>query len=293
MIYMELSKKYPIYFILPALLIFSALFILPTVEGFYYSFTDWNTYAKNIHFIGLGNFGELLKEGILPLALKNTLIYAVFTTLLLNVVGFTLALALNEEMKFGTFFRTVFYMPVVIAGLIVGYIFKAIYNPDFGILNQFIRAIGMDFLARDWLNESGIAIFSIIMTEVWRSSGFCMIIYLAGIKTISKDLLEQSKVDGASYLQKVRHIVFPMIAPTFTVNLLVTMISSLKVFEIVLVLTQGGPGYNTDVINTFIYRNFAGGNWGYASAAGLVQTVIIGIISFVMLAYLRKREVAL
>jgi len=290
---MELSKKYPIYFILPALLIFSALFILPTVEGFYYSFTDWNTYAKNIHFIGLGNFGELLKEGILPLALKNTLIYAVFTTLLLNVVGFTLALALNEEMKFGTFFRTVFYMPVVIAGLIVGYIFKAIYNPDFGILNQFIRAIGMDFLARDWLNESGIAIFSIIMTEVWRSSGFCMIIYLAGIKTISKDLLEQSKVDGASYLQKVRHIVFPMIAPTFTVNLLVTMISSLKVFEIVLVLTQGGPGYNTDVINTFIYRNFAGGNWGYASAAGLVQTVIIGIISFVMLAYLRKREVAL
>lgn len=293
MISMDLSKKYPIYFVLPALLIFSAFFIVPTIEGFYYSFTDWNTYAKNIHFIGLRNFGDLLQEGILPLALKNTLVYAVLTTALLNVVGFSLALALNEDMKFGTFFRTVFYMPVVIASLIVGYIFTAIYNPTYGILNQFLRGVGLNSLAMGWLTDSKIAIFSIIMTEVWRSSGFSMIIYLAGIKTISKDLLEQSKVDGASYLQKVRHVVFPMISSTFTVNLLVTMISSLKVFEIVLVLTQGGPGFDTDVINTFIYRNFAGGKWGYASAAGLVQTIIIGIISFVMLRYLRKREVDL
>lgn len=290
---MEPSKKYPIYFVFPALIIFSVFFILPTFEGFYYSLTDWNTYARDIHFIGLRNFKDLLKEGILPLALKNTMLYAVLTTILLNIVGFALALALNEDMKLGRYFRTVFYMPVVIASLIVGYIFSAIYNPTFGILNQFLRAVGLEVLAANWLTDSKIAIFSVIMTEVWHSSGFGMIIYLAGIKTISKDLLDQSKVDGASYLQKVKNVVFPMISSTFTVNLLVTMISSLKVFEIVLVLTQGGPGYDTEVINTFIYRNFAKGNWGYASAAGLVQSIIIGIISFALLEYLRKREVEL
>ncbi len=287
------KQRYPLYFILPALLIFSLFFILPTIQGFYYSFTDWNTYAKDIHFVGFRNFADLFNEGILPLALKNTIIYAVITTVLLNVFGFAMALALNEKIKLGGFFRTVFYMPVVIASLIVGYIFTAIYNPNTGILNQLLNTVGLGFLAQSWLSDIKIALFSIIATEIWKSTGFSMIIYLAGIKTINNDLLEQANIDGASYLQKCKNVIFPMIASTFTVNLMVTMINSLKVFETVLVLTQGGPGYYTEVINTFIYRNFAKGNWGYASAAGLVQTIIIAIISFAVLSFLRKREVEL
>ncbi len=290
---MHKTKRYPIYFLFPALLIFSVFFIIPTIQGFYYGLTNWNTYAENIDFVGVQNFIELFQEGVLPLAFKNTLIYSVLTTFLLNIVGLALALALNEKIKTGGFFRTIYYVPVVIAPLIVGYIFTAIYNPTTGILNQFLNAVGLDFLAQEWLSNSKIAIFSIIGTEVWRSSGYSMIIYLAGIKTISNDLLEQSEIDGSNYFQKCKNIIFPMIAPTFTVNLLVTMISSLKVFEAVLILTQGGPGYDTEVINTFIYRKFAGGNWGYASAAGFLQSIFIGVISIAVLRFLRKREVDL
>jgi raffinose/stachyose/melibiose transport system permease protein len=130
-----------------------------------------------------------------------------------------------------------------------------------------------------------------IATAVWQSSGFNMIIYISGLKTISHDLIDASNVDGANYFQKCIHVMFPMIAPTFTVNFLLSLISSLKVFEIILVLTQGGPGYTTEVINTFVYRQFARGNWGYSSAAGLVESVLVAIIAFVALAFLKKREV--
>lgn len=290
---MGITKKYPLYFLLPALIIFSVFFIFPTIQGFYFGLTDWNTYARHIHFIGFRNFVELFQEGLMPLALKNTLIYAVCATFFLNAVGLLLALALNEKLKAGNLFRTVFYIPVVIAPLIVGYIFTAIYNPTYGILNQFLSHIGLGFLTHQWLSDIHTALFSIIGTEIWRNSGFSMIIYLAGIKTISADLLEQANIDGASYLQKCRSVIFPLIAPTFTVNFLVTMINSLKVFETVLVLTQGGPGYYTEVINTFIYRKFAGGNWGYASAAGFVQSAFIAVIAFGVLIFLRKREVDL
>lgn len=290
---MGITKKYPLYFVLPALLIFGGFFILPTIQGFYYGLTDWNTYARNIHFIGIRNFIDLFNEGLLPLALKNTLLYAFFATIFINIVGLILALALNEKIKSGNLFRTIFYIPVVIAPLIVGYIFTAIYNPTYGVLNQFLSHVGLSFLTRQWLSDIHTALFSIIGTEIWRSSGFSMIIYLAGIKTISKDLLEQSSIDGASYLKKCKNVIFPLIAPTFTVNFLITLISSLKVFETVLVLTQGGPGYYTEVINTFIYRKFAGGKWGYASAAGFLQSVFIAIIAFIALTFLRKREVDL
>jgi raffinose/stachyose/melibiose transport system permease protein len=290
---MEKMKKYPLYFIFPALLLFIIFFVTPTIENFYYSFTDWNTYASTIHFTGFKNIIELFKENVLPLALKNTLIYAFFVTIFVNIVGLLLALMLNDSFHGVNFFRTVFYIPVVIAPLIVGYIFTAIYNPTNGILNEFLRLTGLGILASNWLSDNHTALYSIIATEIWKSSGFTMIIFLAGLKTVSVDLLDAANVDGANYFQKCVKVMLPMIAPAFTVNILVTMIDSLKVFETVLVLTGGGPGYDTEVINTFIYRNFARGNWGYAAAGGLIQSVIIAAISVFILIFLRKREVDL
>jgi raffinose/stachyose/melibiose transport system permease protein len=286
-------KRYPLYFLIPALLLFTMFFVVPTVEGFCYSFTDWNTYAPTIHFNGFTNFVTLFKEGVLPLALKNTMLYAFFVTIFVNLVGLVLALALNEKLKFANLFRTVFYIPAVIAPLIVGYIFTAIYDPTYGILNSFLNTIGLGFLAKEWLSDPNLALIAIMATAVWQGSGFNMIIYISGLKTVSHDLVDAADVDGATYIQKCGHVMFPMIAPTFTVNFLLSLISSLKVFEIVLVLTQGGPGYDTEVINTFIYRQFAKGNWGYSSAAGLIQSILIAVIAFIVLAFLRKREVDL
>ena len=136
----------------------------------------------------------------------------------------------------------------------------------------------------DWLNDPKIALYSIIMTELWRSSGFAMVVYLAGLKTIPRDLLDQASVDGARYLKKFRRVTFPLLAPSFTVTVLLMLINSLKVFETVLVLTNGGPGWVTEVFNTFIYRNFASGNWGYATSASLTLSLVIAavaVLSFV------------
>ncbi|MFC4303757.1 carbohydrate ABC transporter permease [Cohnella boryungensis] len=288
---MKKHVRYPLYFILPALAIYGILFVYPTLSGFAYSFTDWSSYSDEVNFIGLDNYRSLFSEGVLGLAIKNTLIYAFFVTIFVNLIGLMLALLLNRNSKIGKFYRTAFYTPVVIAPLIVGYIFTAIYSPENGILNEILRTLGLGFLAVDWLNDSRYALFSIIMTELWRGAGFAMVIYLAGLKTIPKDLLEQASVDGANAFSRFKNIVFPLLAPSFTVNFLLTVINSLKVFETVLVLTNGGPGYDTEVFNTLIFRNFSRGNWGYATASGLVLTLIVSIIAITFLRILRKREV--
>ncbi len=288
---MKRQFKYPLYFIYPALAVYSLLFVFPTLSGFAYSFTDWSSYSDEVNFIGLDNYRDLFSEGVLGLALKNTLLYAFFVTIFVNAFGLGLALMLNRSTRMGKFYRTAFYTPVVIAPLIVGYIFTAIYSPEDGILNHMLRLVGLDALAVDWLNDSRYALFSIIMTELWRGAGFAMVIYLAGLKTIPKDLLEQADVDGTNAFSKFRHIVFPLLAPSFTVNFLLTVINSLKVFETVLVLTNGGPGYDTEVFNTLIFRNFSRGNWGYATASGFLLTLVVSIIAITFLRLLRKREV--
>lgn len=287
------QARYPVAFIFPALAVYVALFVFPTVSGFYYSFTDWSSYSDEVNFIGLDNYRQLFTEGVLGTAFANTMIYAVAVTVLVNAIGLLMALMLNRSAKITKLYQTSFYTPVVIAPLIVGYIFTAIYSPEQGILNHFLRFVGLDFMAVDWLNDSRYALLSIIMTEVWRSSGFAMVIYLAGLKAIPRDLLEQAGVDGAGALSKFRNVTFPLIAASFTVNFLLTVINSLKVFETVLVLTNGGPGYDTEVFNTLIFRNFSRGNWGYATASGFLLTLIVSLVAISFLRVLRKREVEL
>jgi len=283
--------RYPLIFIAPAFVVYLVFFVVPNITGMYYSVTDLSTYSDTVKFIGIDNFIRLFREGFLTTAIRNTLLYAVCVTVFVNLFGLALALMLNERPRLGNLYRTAFFTPYVIAPLIVGYIFTAIYQPEVGILNRALRGIGLGALAADWLNDPKIALMSIIMTELWRSSGFAMVIYLAGLKTIPQDLLDQASVDGAPYLKKFRRVTFPLLAPSFTVTVLLMLINSLKVFETVLVLTNGGPGWVTEVFNTFIYRNFAKGNWGYATSASLALSIVIAIVAVVFLRILRRREV--
>ena len=249
--------QYPLIFIAPAFVVYLVFFVVPNITGMYYSVTDLSTYSDTVKFIGIRQFTRLFREGFLTTAIRNTLLYAVCVTVFVNLSGSRSRCMLNERPRLGNLYRTVFFTPYVIAPLIVGYIFTAIYQPEVGILNRALRGIGLGALAADWLNDPKIALMSIIMTELWRSSGFAMVIYLAGLKTIPQDLLDQASVDGATYLKKFRRVTFPLLAPSFTVTVLLMLINSLKVFETVLVLTNGGPGWVTEVFNTFIYRNFA------------------------------------
>lgn len=288
---MNRNLRYPLLFAMPALLIYFVMFIAPSLGSFYYSLTDWNFSAPTVSFVGLQNFRDMFEDSVLLIAFKNTFIFAFIVTIMQNAVGFVLALLMNEKLFLRNTLRTVYFLPIVISPLLVGYIFGAIYHPEYGILNQFLNFIGLHALANDWLNDPRIALYSIIATELWRVSGFAMVIYLAGLQTIPADVVEQSKIDGAGYGKRLRHIVFPLVAQSFTVNFILSLISCLKVFDIVFALTKGGPGFVTEVFNTYILRSFGNGELGYSTAANLVLFFLITIIALLFLYFLRKREV--
>ncbi|CAN7625573.1 sugar ABC transporter permease [Paenibacillus sp. LjRoot153] len=285
------KMKYPLYFSFPALAVFLLFFITPTLIGFYYSFTDWNINADQIRFNGLENYIELFKEPRLKTALINTLIFAAVVTLMQNLLGLGLALILNEALKLRNLLRMIFFMPYVIAPIVIGYIFRAIYHPEHGIMNTMLDKVGLHFMVHDWLNDPKYALISIIVTDLWRVAGFSMVVYLAGLQFIPKDLIESSSMDGAQYWQRFRSIIFPLLAPALTVNVLLSMIGSMKVFEMVMVLTEGGPGYTTEVFYTYIRGMFSTGLFGYATAVNVVLFILVTIIGVPVLMAMKKREV--
>lgn len=285
------KQRYPIYFSFPALAVFLLFFITPTVIGFYYSFTDWNINADTIKFNGLDNYRALFQEPRLVTAFSNTLIFAAVVTLMQNALGLGLALILNEALKLRNFLRMIFFLPYVISPIVIGYIFRAIYHPGHGIVNQFLNAAGLGFLAQDWLNDPKYALFSIIVTDLWRVVGFSMVIYLAGLQFIPKDLTESANIDGARYWERFRYIVFPLLAPSLTVNVLLSMINSMKIFEMVMVLTEGGPGYTTEVFYTYIRTMFSTGEFGYATAVNLMLFLLVTVVGVPVLLAMKKREV--
>ncbi|MCA0755715.1 sugar ABC transporter permease [Paenibacillus sp. N4] len=284
-------KKYPLFFSFPAIIVFLLFFITPTVIGIYYSFTDWNINADEIKFIGLDNYRELFNEPRLKKAFTNTLIFAAAVTVLQNVTGIALALILNEKLKLRNLLRMIFFMPYVIAPLVIGYIFRAIYHPEHGIVNRIFDSVGLDSMMQDWLNDPRFALFTIIVTDIWRVAGFSMVVYLAGLQFIPKDLTECASIDGASYWTRFKHVVFPLLAPAFTVNVLLAMIGSMKVFEIVMVLTEGGPGYTTEVFYTYIRNTFSSGEMGYATAINMLLFVLVTLVGVPVLMAMKKREV--
>ncbi|WP_248927026.1 carbohydrate ABC transporter permease [Paenibacillus hamazuiensis] len=284
------SLKYPYYFVLPALLIYTLLSVTPKLMGFYYSMTDWNLHAKEIAFIGLDNYRKMFADEEMIGAFKNTIVFAFFATILQNVCGLGLAMLLNAKLRLQNVLRTVFFLPYVIAPIITGYIFTALYHPEHGLVNEALRLIGLGALAQDWLNDPNYAMFSVIVTDIWRLSGFAMVIYLAGLQIIPKDLTEAAQIDGAGFWQRFRNIIFPLLAPSFTVNFLLSLIGSMKVFELVMVLTRGGPGYATQVFNTYILSAFSSGIYGYGTAVNVVLFLLITAIGIPVLVGLRRRE---
>jgi ABC-type sugar transport system permease subunit len=287
-------SRYPNWFLLPTILIFGFLFVIPTLTSFYYSLTDWNINRRVISFIGLENFRELFSDVKFRSTLGNTLTYSFSVTFVRNFLGLFLAILLNNaQLKGRNLFRTIIFLPYVIAPVVIGYLFTAIYNPAQGILNQSLRAFGMGFLAQDWLNDPNIALFSTIMTDVWRTTGFSMVIYLAGLQAIPHELYESAEIDGANGRWKLTNVTLPLLAPSITINVVLALIGTMKVFVMILVLTNGGPGYATEVINTYIMSTFSLGLYGSGTAANIILSFLIIVIALPVLLFLKKREVEL
>lgn len=285
-------SPYSKWLLLPALLIYTTFFVLPNIAGMFLGFTDWNVYFfDDIQFNGIENFIRLFQEQTFWIAVKNTFYFAFVTVIIKNILGFIMALLVQETSRFNSYLRTVMFMPIMISSIVVSIIFVAIYNPSTGVLNQFLRMVGLDFLAKEWLVDARYAMNAIVLMEIWQWSGFNMIVFLSGMKSIPADYYESAKIDGATRWQEIRYIMIPLMVQSFTITFIFSLISGLKVFAQVYGTTNGGPADATQVMATFLYRSFSHGHYGYSAAVGFVFMILISVLSLIAFGALRKKEV--
>jgi len=277
---MKASRLYPHYFLYPALLIYLALFICPTLFSFVYSFTDWNAYRDTVRFTGLDNFAKIVRNADLMLSIGNTVLFAAVTSIGKNVL----------RIGFKRLFRTVFFLPTVLSFIVVGVLFTALLHPD-GFLNQFLGWIGLGGLRQEWLVDRSIVMYTVSFVDVWKGTGFHMIIFMAGLLAIPRDYGEAAQIDGANPFQEFFRIKLPLMMQAVSVNVVLSLIAGFKVFEQVFVLTNGGPGYASSVLNSIAFQMFGDGRWGLGTAMNLVLFLLITAISFLMLAYFKRKEV--
>lgn len=288
----SLRKRYSYIYLLPVIVMYSIFIILPNVIGLFMGFTDWSTYDLfTFNFTGIENFKQMQLESTVFIAIKNTLYFTFFTVIVKNVLGFIIAYIVNMNLKIKNYLRSVTFLPMIISPVVIAVVFIAIYQPETGILNSFLRMAGLGAIQPGWLTDTRLAMTSICLSDVWSGTGFCMIIYLAGMQSVPKEYIESAKIDGASNGKQMRHIILPLILQSATVNIMLSFISGLKVFGQVYTMTNGGPADSTQVIQTLIYRAFSQGRLGYASALGLLFTLIVGIFSLLLVVPMRKREV--
>lgn len=281
-------------FIAPAFLFFTVFIIVPTVASVYYSFTSWDGISPTAKFIGLANYKEIFTSARFGNALKNTMILTVFISVFENAIALGLAL-LVDNVKWGkNIFRSAFYIPVLISGMVSGFIWKIMYNYNFGTFNTILDRIGMGELKQDWLGNTALTLLMIGLVLIWKGAGYYMIIYLASLQSVSPELIEAAEIDGASPFQRFRHIVMPLISGAFTINFTLSLINGLKVFDQINVMTDGGPGFTSETLVYLLYKvGFNEGRQGFGTAVGMMLLFIIIILNTLQQKFLRSREVQL
>lgn len=281
-------------FIAPAFLFFTLFIIVPTIASVYYSFTSWDGLNPVVKFVGLANYKEIFTSARFRNALQNTIILTAFISILENGMALMLALIV-DNVKWGkNFFRSAFYVPVLISGIVSGFIWKIMYNYNFGAINSIFRSIGMGESCQDWLGNPKLALIMVGVVLIWKGAGYYMIIYLASLQSVPTDVVEAAAIDGASPLQRFKAITLPLISGAFTINLTLSLINGLKVFDQISVMTDGGPGFTTETIVYLLYKvGFNEGRQGFGTAVGIVLLFIILILNAVQQSILKRREVQL
>lgn len=289
---LNLNKTYPFYFMIGALTLYLMLFLIPGIIGIGYSFTDWSSYSKEIHFIGLQNFKTIFSaDEHYVKYLINTVEFTFVTTILKTGLGLFFAVLLTKKIKALNFHRAIMFMPSVLSLLIIGIIFKSILNPTMGFVNTFLNTIGLGFLAQKWLVDPSIAFGSVMAVDIWRGTGYIMTIIIAGLMSISETYYEAADIDGANGMQKFKSITMPMLMPTLSVTLVLNLIYGLKVFDIVYVLTNGGPARKTEVLYTSVFKEVSLGRYGVGTAISTIMFVFMCIIGVFLIRILTRNEV--
>ncbi len=271
-------------YLLPGLLIYLGFTFYPILETVRTSFYEWNGFSAQRDWIGLRNYQALFSDTQFISAFLHNLVFILFYCILPVFIGLLLASVLSRKALPGmTFFRTVLFLPQVISMVVVGVIWRWIFNPQFGPLNVLLNALGLSGLTRAWLGDFALALPAVGSIGTWVQYGFCMILFLAGMQHISEEYYEASSLDGANAFQQFVHITIPGLRAEIGVALVTTIIAALRVFDLVYVTTRGGPGNATLVVGFLIYRSaFQQNRIGYASAIATILMLIILVISLLI-----------
>jgi len=279
-------------YLLPGLLIYLVFVFYPIIETFRTSFFKWDGFSSARVFVGFQNYISLLTDAQFLKALLNNLTFIIFYSIIPIILGLLLASLLGRKPLPGmTFFRTGLFLPQILSMVVVGVTWRWIFNPNFGLLNVGLRAIGLDALTRAWLGDFQLALPSVGAVGTWVQYGFCMVLFLAGMQRIPGDQYEAAELDGANEFRQLLHITLPSLRAELGVALITTVIAALRVFDLVYVTTRGGPGDSTLVTGFLVYRSaFQQNQLGYASAVATVMTLLIFVISLVILRFQARGE---
>ena len=278
------------WFYVPAVVLMILFIAYPLGNAIYLSFFKWNGYSVKKDFIGVQNYIFMFNDKTFVSSLRNTLLYGFVCTFLQQVIGLAMAVFLNTKFKGRGIARTVIYMPAMVSGLVMGYIMYFFFQTKGGVMNDILSSMGLATV--DWLGNGNTAIAVIIFINTWQFVGVSMVIYLAGIQGVSQSYIEAATVDGANAWQRFRFITLPLLQPALASSVIYNLIGGLKLYDVIIALTDGGPAKKTHSLATYIAnRYFDAERAGYAAAIGVFSFVMIMVISMIVNGYFRKKEV--
>ena len=285
----EKQNMYPAWFVLPSLIIFGIFFLWPIITSLYYSLTVWN--FDTATFCGLDNYKLFFSEHSMSSSVIHTLIYAFGTCALKVILAFFIAIFLTSKIRTKNFIRSAVFFPNLVSMMAVGLTFSYMMHPTKGLLNVMVKLLGGSTI--DFLGDPATALWSIILTDVWKGLSISVVIYIAGIQSIDKTYYEAASIDGATGWQQLRHITLPLVAPSQNSIIILSLIGGLRSFDLIWAMTGGGPGFSTDVLASVIYKQYAAGFYGLSTAGNVVMLILISLIAFPLQHFLNKREEAI
>ncbi len=284
-------RKWIILFSIVPLAIYTIIVIIPLFSSFYYSFTDWNGFNPDFNWIGFDNFAKVFRDKLFAKAIENTVIWMAAAVILPVGGGLTLALLLHEGIWGANFYKSLFYLPICLSLAVIGQVWIWIYQPDWGLINTVLRGLNLGHLTIAWLANTKTALAAVIIAWSWQQIGLAMVIFLAGLTSIPSELTEAAEIDGASYLKSLRHVVIPLLSPATIVVVALSIINSLKSFDVVYMMTGGGPFHTTDTLAMFMYlESFKKYYMGYGSAIAVVLFLIAMVIIIFYFRQVRNLE---
>lgn len=280
-------SPYPLWFFLPAALLFVVLFAIPTFASFYFSLTRWTLF--DTEFIGLANFQQFFSEPFLLRGFLNTFIYGFLTSAVKVVLGLLLGTLLTSRIIARGYLRSVVFFPVLVSTIGIGITFKVLLNPFGGIVNTALSWIGVT--GPGWLTDPKWALFSVALVDIWKGVGIATLIFIAGLVAIPQEYYEAARVDGTTSWQRFWNITVPLVRPATATVILLSLIGGLRAFDLIWAMTNGGPGFSSDVIGSLIYKNYQAGYYGLSTAGNVVLFVIVTAIVAPVSRWFNRREI--